>query len=348
MTTTGIQKQNSFDDIRILCCFIVIYEHCVVLTKLPYLNLDLRTPAVNVFFILSGYWVTRSYINSESIGSYAKKRFRKIFPMLWGVVLTCAIFFSLFSSQGIRGYFTSKAFYKYIICNGLTLNFLCQNLPGVFAGTYGDGVINGALWTLKIELGFYIVLPVLYLIYKRYKNKRNTIIGLFLISLFIQIGISVMVSWLSLPESLDNQLPSFLPYFLFGMALSVEGGVQHYIRTSKPLFFTCLAIFLIGHFFRIQPLEYLESFTIGVIVFFMANNVPSYIGRENISYGMYLIHFPIIQMLAWLGMFEKYSYVAIVAVFSMSFTIICLVNFFKDRYLTAKAMNMKSSEATAK
>lgn len=224
MTTTGIQKQNSFDDIRILCCFIVIYEHCVVLTKLPYLNLDLRTPAVNVFFILSGYWVTRSYINSESIGSYAKKRFRKIFPMLWGVVLTCAIFFSLFSSQGIRGYFTSKAFYKYIICNGLTLNFLCQNLPGVFAGTYGDGVINGALWTLKIELGFYIVLPVLYLIYKRYKNKRNTIIGLFLISLFIQIGISVMVSWLSLPESLDNQLPSFLPYFLFGMALSVEGG----------------------------------------------------------------------------------------------------------------------------
>ena len=339
MAATGIKKQNSFDDIRILCCFIVIYEHCVVLTKIPYLNLDLRTPAVNVFFILSGYWVTRSYINSESIGAYAKKRFRKIFPMLWGVVLTCALLFSLFSTLGIRDYFISTALYKYIICNGLTLNFLCQNLPGVFAGTYGEGVINGALWTLKIELGFYIVLPVLYAIYKKSKNKRNTIIGLFLVSFFIQIAISVVVSQLSLPESLDNQLPSFLPYFLFGMALFVEGGVQRYIQTSKPLFFVCLAVFLIGHFFHIQPLAYLESITVGVIVFFLANNVSSFIGRrENISYGMYLIHFPIIQMLAWLGMFEKYSYVAIIAVFCMSFSIICLVNFLKDRYLNSMAM----------
>ena len=224
MAATGIQKQNSFDDIRILCCFIVIYEHCVVLTKIPYLNLDLRTPAVYVFFILSGYWVTRSYINSDSIRSYAKKRFNKIFPMLWGVVLTCAVFFSLFSTLGAKNYFTSTALYKYIICNGMTLNFLCQNLPGVFAGTYGDGVINGALWTLKIELGFYIILPILYLIYKSSKNKKSTIIGLFLISLFMKIAISVMVSRLSLSESLDNQLPSFLPYFLFGMILSVEGG----------------------------------------------------------------------------------------------------------------------------
>ena len=346
MAATGIKKQNSFDDIRILCCFIVIYEHCVVLTKIPYLNLDLRTPAVNVFFILSGYWVTRSYINSDSIRSYAKKRFRKIFPMLWGVVLTCAVLFSFFSTLGIRDYFTSTALYKYILCNGLTLNFLCQNLPGVFVGTYGDGVINGALWTLKIELGFYIILPILYLMYKRSWNKRNAIIGLFLISLLIQIALSAIVSHLSLPESLDNQLTSILPYFVFGMVLSVEGGVRRYIQTSKPLFFACLAVFLIGHFFHIQPLEYLESITIGVIVFFLANNVPSFIGkRENISYGMYLIHFPIIQTLTWLGMFEKYSYVAIVAVFCMSFTIICLVNFLKERYLIAKAVNIRSSEA---
>lgn len=136
MNATKQQRMNSFDDIRILCCLMVIYEHCVVLSGISYPILSLRDAAVNVFFILSGYWVTRSYVHSETLSTYLKKRFKKIFPMLWGVIIACALFFSLFSTLGIKEYFTSSGLYKYIICNGLTLNFLCQALPGVFADTY--------------------------------------------------------------------------------------------------------------------------------------------------------------------------------------------------------------------
>lgn len=51
-------KKTFFDEIRIICCAIVIYEHCIVLTNVDYVSAGLSGTCVNVFFILSGYWVT--------------------------------------------------------------------------------------------------------------------------------------------------------------------------------------------------------------------------------------------------------------------------------------------------
>lgn len=91
-----------------------------------------------------------------------------------------------------------------------------------------------------------------------------------------------------------------------------------------------MSIFIVGRAFDLQFFKFIEFISISVIVFFCANNVPSFIGkREDLSYGMYLIHFPIIQMLTWLGMFRKYPFVGITAVFCITYTIIKLVNFLR-------------------
>ena len=213
----------------------------------------------------------------------------------------------------------------------MTLNFLCQGLPGVFVNTYANGAINGALWTLKIEIGFYILLPIIYLIYNKWKgSKRKLCIFIFIISLVVSTIISIIVDCFSLPKSLNGQLPTYLPYFLFGMCLALDDGICNYIRKSKLLFSISLVLFALGRAFYSDIATYFEPVFIGIIIFFLAYNVPSFIGkREDLSYGMYLIHFPIIQMLAWLGMFRKYPFVGIIAVFCITYTIIKLVNFLK-------------------
>lgn len=76
--------------------------------------------------------------------------------MYSGVVIFCALFFCVFSSFSVREYFTSGELIKYLIANLTGMNFLCHTLPGVFNGA----VINGSLWTIKIEVGFYIFLPL--------------------------------------------------------------------------------------------------------------------------------------------------------------------------------------------
>lgn len=71
---------NSFNLLRLLCCLIVIFEHAVVLTEASIPILDIRDDVVNVFFILSGFWVTQSYLKCKSLKEYVNKRFIKIFP----------------------------------------------------------------------------------------------------------------------------------------------------------------------------------------------------------------------------------------------------------------------------
>ena len=129
--------------------------------------------AVKVFFILSGFWVTQSFLKSESIKEYSIKRFKKILPQYWLVVLVFAVGLSAFSVLSLREYFCNSVFYKYLAANILTLNFIQPNLPGVFEGLALNGSVNGSLWTIKIEIGFYILLPFIVFAVKRLREKFN-------------------------------------------------------------------------------------------------------------------------------------------------------------------------------
>lgn len=169
----NVSKDNAFNFLRLVCCLIVIYEHCVVLSGADFPCYDLRGVAVKVFFILSGFWVTQSFLKSDSIKEYSIKRFKKILPQYWLVVLVCAVGLSAFSVLPLREYFCNSVFYKYLAANILTLNFIQPNLPGVFEGLALNGSVNGSLWTIKIEIGFYILLPFIVFAVKRLREKFN-------------------------------------------------------------------------------------------------------------------------------------------------------------------------------
>lgn len=173
ISPVDVPKSNSFNFLRLVCCLIVIYEHCVVLGGADFPCYDLRGIAVKVFFILSGFWVTQSFLKSDSIKEYSIKRFKKILPQYWLVVLVCAVGLSAFSVLPLREYFCNGSFYKYLAANVLTLNFIHPNLPGVFEGLALNGSVNGSLWTIKIEIGFYILLPFIVFAVKRLREKFN-------------------------------------------------------------------------------------------------------------------------------------------------------------------------------
>lgn len=167
----NVSKQNSFHFIRLVCCLIVIYEHSVGLSGGGYLNLQLASTAVATFFILSGFWVAISLLHSESIKEYTIKRIKKIFPPYITVVIVFALLLSVFSTLSPKDYFLNAGFWKYLLANLSTLNFLQTSLPGVFEGLPLKGAVNGALWTIKVELAFYLVLPILMLVINKCKYK---------------------------------------------------------------------------------------------------------------------------------------------------------------------------------
>lgn len=173
VSPVNVSKSNAFNFLRLACCLVVIYEHCVVLSGADFPCYDLRGIAVNIFFILSGFWVTQSFLKSGSIKEYAIKRVKKILPQYWLVVFACAVGLSAFSVLPLREYFCDSIFYKYLASNILTLNFIQPNLPGVFEGLALNGSVNGSLWTIKIEIGFYILLPFIVFAVKKMHEKFN-------------------------------------------------------------------------------------------------------------------------------------------------------------------------------
>lgn len=163
MQSINIQSKTSFSFLRTILCLLVIYDHTGILTgawKSTNLSVVFSVPA---FFILSGFWVTKSYLSSSSIKEYSFKRIKKIFPEYLAVVLVCAFGFVFFSSLNMHDYFVNAGFVKYLLANISTLNFICNSLPGINV-PYG---INGSLWTIKVELGFYIILPFILMIIKK-------------------------------------------------------------------------------------------------------------------------------------------------------------------------------------
>ena len=155
---------NNFDLLRFLFAFVGFLVHAHILSG----NTDLRLfsrwlsseLAVQCFFVVSGLLIFMSYENSSRLSRYFDKRMRRIYPAYAGVVLVAAAGGVAITTMPVVEYVVSGQLWKYFGVNLLFLNFLQPDLPGVFVDNRLQAV-NGALWTLKIEAMFYLAVPLL-------------------------------------------------------------------------------------------------------------------------------------------------------------------------------------------
>jgi peptidoglycan/LPS O-acetylase OafA/YrhL len=140
---------------------------------------------------------------------------------------------------------------KYLAANLTFLNFLHPTLPHVFSSQAIDA-INGALWTLKIEVMFYATVPLIVYLFKRC-GRMPVLITLYVLS-FVYSWTTTQYAqstgssfWLLL----SHQFPAQLDYFL-------SGALLYYY---KPLFKRWLPLCFLGSMiFFVLQLHYLVYF----------------------------------------------------------------------------------------
>jgi peptidoglycan/LPS O-acetylase OafA/YrhL len=111
--------------------------------------------AVAAFFVVSGYFVTQSWLAEPSARRFALKRFFRIWPALIVVVgVLVVILGPALTSVSIHDYFTSPTTRDYLLHN-ISLHKIKYDLPGVFT-SFPDPAVNGSLWTLPYEVFAYI------------------------------------------------------------------------------------------------------------------------------------------------------------------------------------------------
>jgi len=311
-------RDNNFDLLRLVFASSVFLWHLHALTQAPALELFSHVFSANIavkgFFVISGYLVMMSYEHSTSLRDYAEKRVRRIYPAYATVVLVCAAGGMFLTKIPIMEY-VGVSLWRYLAANLLFLNFLAPTLPGVFKGQpYTEA--NGALWTLKIEVMYYAFVPIVAWLFAFFGRWR-AIIALYALAALYFILMEELHArsgagiWLQL----QRQLPGQLGYFLVGVAL-------YFLRDRLQGRWGVLVVAALAMFVLITAMAdpiitvLLEPPVLGILVIYAATALP-YLGNfaryGDLSYGVYIIHFPVIQALVSSGLFARNPWAALLA-----------------------------------
>jgi len=153
--------RNNFDFIRLLAAAMVLCSHQFALLgrpePRPFGLLRLGTLGVLVFFSVSGYLVAQSWDRDPHPARFIARRVLRVWPALATVILlTVFCVGPTYSTWSPADYFSSTESWRYL----RQLYFQVElYLPGVFEAN-PIRVVNGSLWTIPIEVGWYGALMV--------------------------------------------------------------------------------------------------------------------------------------------------------------------------------------------
>ncbi len=243
---------------------------------------------VNIMFVLSGFLVTFHLLGeiyekgSIELSSYYKKRFLRIFPGLFFMILTVSIL-AIFINKD----YTVDFFDQFLASFSFTTNYYEILSGGSYEAQFVDHLFVHT-WFLAIEVHFYIIWPLLisflYRLMSKAKNRIKTFSKYFLL---INLALFGLTSLLTIGITLVGGHRSFV-YF------------SDFTRFSSFFMGAMLACFVRRFSFR--QIHYKKfTYGLGIIIFLMAL-ILSY--DKDLTY---ILAFPLVDIMAGLGILTAYS-----------------------------------------
>ncbi len=317
-------RQNNFDLLRLFAAMQVfafhLLNHFNVLDKYAFLPEVLNQfPGVPIFFFISGFLITASFNKPKSsLNRFFKNRALRIFPALWVCLLFTIVLLAFFDKIEWSNY----KFYVWIIAQ---MTFF-QSYSPQFLNSWGIGNPNGSLWSIVVELQFYLIIPFLCMFLNKQKSllKINfTLLILFLSTFFLFYYLNITIGNnpyfdLSVHENqqkmllykiLSTSIICNLYFFIVGIffyynyhniKILFEGKAAYWIFLYV-LFFSYFAIYkhayLNPYFYNIHSVLALIilAFTTFSIAFTYNSLAEKLLKHNDISYGIYIYHMPVIN-----------------------------------------------------
>ncbi len=337
---------NCFDFLRFLFAFMVVLRHLVYVSEIPelkesasFLNTYLSVPG---FFIISGFLILQSYKRTTSLRTFFLKRIRRLLPIYFLVVLLCAFGLVFMSDLSAIKYFTHPQLFKYLIANLSTLNFIQPCLPGVFENFEHCGV-NSSLWTIKVEVMFYLSIPIIVWAYNKTKYKIPFLAILYILSVLYQNSLLICAenSNNTIYNILARQFPGYLSYFISGIACNYY--FNKIISYKKLIVIPALLVFITE---AIIGIEILTPFAMAILILYIAYSIPilnNFSRYGDISYGIFVFHFPIFKIMVSLGI---YDIMPVWAAFFCMIICVVVVGFLSWHFIEKPILNRNPKKIT--
>ena len=326
-------KENNYDFIRLIAAILVTYSHSFPLTgnlnepfaSLTKGTLDFGSLGVWIFFTISGFLITKSYVERDNLKLFLKARFLRIVPALVPVILLSVFLVGpLVTNISMGEYFSSSRTWEYLQ-NMVPIKRVYYNLPGVFSD-FPNTSINGSLWTLPLELQCYIIVSLCgYLsILRRLQNNLKILGVFFLVFILCFIYYDVI--------SHNVKVQAIFLFGSFGYLLRV------YIPWNFYLVLICLfSLFVTGCYGYIILGWYLFG---TYLVLYLSQNTLlktwKFMNFGDLSYGIYIYSFPVQQLIIYLyngkiGAFQN---------FIISLPIVLCCSFLSWNFVEKKALKL--------
>lgn len=333
-------RDNNFNLLRMLAAVGVLISHAYPISlgagaEEPlsrYLDgMSLGSVSVLVFFSISGFFITKSFVFSASWQRFLAARALRLFPALIVVLTVTVIVGGVFLTTADRAEFWRSAA-GYLLRN-LTLFRLDYSLPGVFEGNPYGTAINGSLWTLFYEVVCYAGIFVAGVLGILHRPR------LFALCLGLAVVLCLVMPYLPVHSRFQALARLALPFaigsgfFLWrdriplspvvAAALGLLAWAVHGTEAFRPVFVLALSygVFVLGYW----PSTVLQTY----------NRLGDY------SYGTYIYAFPAQQLVASLGVTDPLVNMGI----ALPVTLVCAV--LSWHLVERVALDLKSSSAVA-
>ena len=245
------ERVASLTGIRAVAALLVVLTHAAYTTGhythgyigLVYSRMEIGVP---IFFVLSGFllfgpWVKAAASGglSPSVRRYAWHRVRRIMPAYVVTVIAAYLLYN-FRTAGPNPGHTWMGFLRNL------------SLTQIYTDHYLFSYLHQGLtqmWSLAVEVAFYVVLPVLaYLLVVMLCRRRwrpvLLLTGLAGLALLTPAWLILVHTTDFLPDGARLWLPTYLSWFIGGMMLAVlqSMGARVYAMASVPLAVACFFI----------------------------------------------------------------------------------------------------------
>ena len=316
-TPPRFPRDNNLEWLRLAFAVQVVLVHIATHLDVAPAPIIQHFPGVPAFFFISGLLVYASCRNAPG-RPYFENRFLRIFPVL--VLATAGGAAVTLVAHGGRDLIDNFPTYAVWFLSQITLGQAYN--PTLFRDV-GTGVVNGALWTLTVEILFYVCVPIIVWMERRF---RFAVIALIAVSFAVYaIGPQIWTAAIYRSKTAYDvvALTPIAWGWMFGCGILAARHFNHIERWLKhaPWLATPLiAMMMLGDGVWFGA----SGNRLGIVYFLCYAGLVLWLGFAlpmvrlpfDLSYGAYIWHLPVINLLLVLAI--PSGPLAIVLTFAMA------------------------------
>ena len=315
-------------------------------------------PGVPIFFVISGFLISASLDRNPNLRNYAINRCLRIYPALWTSSLVTLLILFVFGNRIWEAIHASGANAFMTVAQWLTAQFSIAQFynPAVFRANFGIGHLNGSLWTIPVELQFYLALPILAACLWRGLSSVNQNLRLIGATLLLFSGSWAFVHYHEELSAVSNKLAvlirlSLLPYlyiFMLGIILQRNQALWFRWLNGKGIYWLMVYLtvaYCVSQFDQKPQNIYtsnlllmsLLAVTVVSLAFSARTLRETLLKGNDISYGTYIYHGIVLNLAFELG------YTRSLSVFTVVLTVSYLLALLSWLTVEQPALSLKRS-----